>query len=90
MEIKNRYVQVYLFLWIMGMCMYAHPLKCQSVIPAPLKMERGIGSFPLSGGVRLYTGICGGRCGIVEKQSEGIACGLEASEEERRTEYRVD
>ena len=36
--------------------MYAHPLKCQSVIPAPLKMERGTGSFPLSGGVRLYTG----------------------------------
>lgn len=56
MEIKNRYVQAYLFLWIMGMCMYAHPLKCQSVIPAPLKMERGTGSFPLSGGVRLYTG----------------------------------
>lgn len=48
MDIRKRYTKVCLFLWVIGMCFCAHPIKAQSVIPVPLKMEQGTGSFLLS------------------------------------------
>ena len=54
MNIRNRYAKVCLFLWVLGMCLTAHSLKAQSVIPVPLKMEQGTGCFLLSETTRLY------------------------------------
>lgn len=48
MNIRKRYTKVCLFLWVIGMCLCAHPINAQSVIPVPLKMEQGTGSFLLS------------------------------------------
>lgn len=45
MNIRKRYTKVCLFLWVIGMCLCAHPINAQSVIPVPLKMEQGTGSF---------------------------------------------
>lgn len=59
MSIRNRYTKVCLFLWVFGMCLCAHPLKGQSVIPVPLKMEQGTGSFLLSEKTKLYTNLQG-------------------------------
>lgn len=57
MSVRNRYTKVCLFLWVIGMCLCAHPVKAQSVIPVPMKMEQGAGSFLLNGNTRLYTNI---------------------------------
>lgn len=59
MNIRNRYTKVCLFLWVIGMCFAAHPVKAQSVIPAPLKMKQGTGSFLLTGNTKLYTNVKG-------------------------------
>lgn len=59
MNIRNRCSEVCFFLWIIGMCLCAHPLKAQSVIPVPLKMEQGTGSFLLSENTKLYTNLQG-------------------------------
>ena len=48
MNIRKEYTKVCLFLCILGMCFHAHPILAQSVIPVPLKMEKGTGSFLLS------------------------------------------
>lgn len=59
MNIRKEYTKVCLFLWILGMCFFAHPLKAQTVIPVPLKMEQGTGSFLLSEKTKLYTNLQG-------------------------------
>ena len=66
MNIRNRYAKVCLFLWILGMCLTAHSLKAQSVIPVPLKMEKGTGFFLLSEKTRLYTNLQGGEAKLWE------------------------
>lgn len=59
MNIRNRCTKVCLFLCIWGMCLAAHPLKAQSVIPVPLKVEQGAGSFLLTEKTKLYTNLQG-------------------------------
>jgi len=59
MNIRNRHAKVCLFLWILGMCLAVHPIKAQSVIPVPLKMEQGAGFFFLSEKTKLYTNLEG-------------------------------
>ena len=59
MNIRKRYTKVCLFLWVIGMCLCAHPINAQSVIPVPLKMEQGTGSFLLSEKTKLYTNLQG-------------------------------
>lgn len=66
MNIRNRYAKVCLFLWVLGMCLTAHSLKAQSVIPVPLKMEQGTGSFLLSEKTKLYTNLQGGEAQLLE------------------------
>lgn len=66
MNMRNRYAKVCLFLWILGMCLTAHSLKAQSVIPVPLKMEQGTGSFLLSEKTKLYTNLQGGEAQLLE------------------------
>lgn len=66
MNIRKRYAKVCLFLWILGMCLLAHPIKAQSVIPVPLKMEQGTGSFLLSEKTKLYTNLQGGEAQLWE------------------------
>lgn len=66
MNIRKRYTKVCLFLWILGMCLLAHPIKAQSVIPVPLKMEQGTGSFLLSEKTKLYTNLQGGEAQLWE------------------------
>jgi len=66
MNIRKEYTKVCLFLWILGMCIHAHPILAQSVIPAPLKMEQGTGSFLLSEKTRLYTNLQGGEAKLWE------------------------
>jgi hexosaminidase len=48
------------------MCLTAHSLKAQSVIPVPLKMEQGTGSFLLSEKTKLYTNLQGGEAQLLE------------------------
>ena len=59
MNIRKRYTKVCLFLWVIGMCLCAHPINAQSVTPVPLKMEQGTGSFLLSEKTKLYTNLQG-------------------------------
>ncbi|GAB6866949.1 glycoside hydrolase family 20 protein [Bacteroides acidifaciens] len=66
MNMRNRYAKVCLFLWVLGMCLTAHSLKAQSVIPVPLKMEQGMGSFLLSEKTKLYTNLQGGEAQLLE------------------------
>ena len=66
MNIRKEYTKVCLFLWILGMCIHAHPILAQSVIPAPLKMEQGTGFFLLSEKTRLYTNLQGGEAELWE------------------------
>ncbi len=66
MSMRNRYAKVCLFLWVLGMCLTAHSLKAQSVIPVPLKMEQGTGSFLLSEKTKLYTNLQGGEAQLLE------------------------
>lgn len=66
MNIKDIYTKVCLFLWVIGMCLVAHPVQAQSVIPAPLKMEQGTGSFLLTGNTKLYTNIKGEEALLLE------------------------
>ena len=66
MSMSNRYAKVCLFLWVLGMCLTAHSLKAQSVIPVPLKMEQGTGSFLLSEKTKLYTNLQGGEAQLLE------------------------
>lgn len=51
---------------IAGICAFASPLQAQSVIPVPLKMEQGTGSFLLSGKTKLYTNLQGEEARLLE------------------------
>lgn len=66
MDIRNRYAKVCLFLWVLGMCLTAHSLKAQSVIPVPLKMEQGTGCFLLSENTKLYINLQGLEAQLLE------------------------
>ncbi|MDC2642343.1 family 20 glycosylhydrolase, partial [Bacteroides ovatus] len=64
--------KVCLFLWILGMCFHAHPILAQSVIPVPLKMEQGTGSFLLSEKTKLYTNLQGGEAELWENYLKAL------------------
>ena len=66
MNIRNRYAKVCLFLGVLGMCLTAHSLKAQSVIPVPLKMEQGTGCFLLSENTKLYINLQGLEAQLLE------------------------
>ena len=66
MNIRNRYAKVCLFLWVLGLCLSAHSLKAQSVIPVPLKMEQGTGCFLLSENTKLYINLQGLEAQLLE------------------------
>ena len=66
MNIRNRYAKVCFFLWVLGMCLTAHSLKAQSVIPVPLKMEQGTGCFLLSENTKLYINLQGLEAQLLE------------------------
>ena len=72
MNIRKRYTKVCLFLWVIGMCLCAHPINAQSVIPVPLKMEQGTGSFLLSEKTKLYTNIQGGEARLLESYLQAL------------------
>ena len=72
MNIRKRYTKVCLFLWILGMCFHAHPILAQSVIPVPLKMEQGTGSFLLSEKTKLYTNLQGGEAELWENYLKAL------------------
>ena len=72
MNIRNRCTKVCLFLWVLGMCFAAHPLHAQSVIPVPLKIEQGTGSFLLSEKTKLYTNIQGGEARLLESYLQAL------------------
>lgn len=76
MNIRKRYTKVCLFLWILGMCLLAHPIKAQSVIPVPLKMEQGAGSFLLSEKTKLYTNLQGGEAQLWENYLQTLPVSL--------------
>ena len=72
MNIRKEYSKVCLFLWILGMCFHAHPILAQSVIPVPLKMEQGTGSFLLSEKTKLYTNLQGGEAELWENYLKAL------------------
>ena len=72
MNIRKEYPKVCLFLWILGMCFHAHPIWAQSVIPVPLKMEQGTGSFLLSEKTKLYTNLQGGEAELWENYLKAL------------------
>ena len=72
MNIRKEYPKVCLFLWIWGMCFHAHPILAQSVIPVPLKMEQGTGSFLLSEKTKLYTNLQGGEAELWENYLKAL------------------
>ena len=85
MNIRKEYPKVCLFLWILGMCFHAHPILAQSVIPVPLKMEKGTGSFLLSEKTRLYTNLQGGEAKLWEKYLKALPVQLkEARKKDRK------
>ena len=72
MNIRKEYPKVCLFLWILGMCFHAHPILAQSVIPVPLKVEQGTGSFLLSEKTKLYTNLQGGEAELWENYLKAL------------------
>ena len=72
MNIRKEYPKVCLFLWILGMCFHAHPILAQSVIPVPLIMEQGTGSFLLSEKTKLYTNLQGGEAELWENYLKAL------------------
>ena len=76
MNIRNRCTKVCLFLWILGMCLVVHPIKAQSVIPVPLKMERGADYFFLSEKTKLYTNLEGEEARLWENCLQALPVSL--------------
>ena len=72
MKIRKEDPKVWLFLWILGMCFHAHPILAQSVIPVPLEMEQGTGSFLLSEKTKLYTNLQGGEAELWENYLKAL------------------
>ena len=54
------------------MCFHAHPILAQSVIPVPLEMEQGTGSFLLSEKTKLYTNLQGGEAELWENYLKAL------------------
>ena len=79
MNIRKEYPKVCLFLWILGMCFHAHPILAQSVIPVPLKMEQGTGSFLLSEKTKLYTNLQGGEAELWENYLKALPVQLKGA-----------
>ena len=77
MNIRNRYAKVCLFLWVLGMCLTAHSLKAQSVIPVPLKMEQGTGCFLLSENTKLYINLQGLEAQLLENCLQAVPVDLQ-------------
>ena len=85
MNIRKEYTKVCLFLCILGMCFHAHPILAQSVIPVPLKMEKGTGSFLLSEKTRLYTNLQGREAKLWENYLKALPVQLkEARKKDRK------
>ena len=85
MNIRKEYTKVCLFLCILGMCFHAHPILAQSVIPVPLKMEKGTGSFLLSEKTRFYTNLQGGEAKLWENYLKALPVQLkEARKKDRK------
>ena len=76
MNIRNRHAKVCLFLWILGMCLVVHPIKAQSVIPVPLKMEQGADYFFLSEKTKLYTNLEGEEARLWENCLQALPVSL--------------
>ena len=76
MNIRNRYAKVCLFLWILGMCLAVHPIKAQSVIPVPLKMDQGADYFFLSEKTKLYTNLEGEEARLWENCLQALPVSL--------------
>ena len=76
MNIRNRHAKVCLFLWILGMCLAVHPVKAQSVIPVPLKMEQGADYFFLSEKTKLYTNLEGEEARLWENCLQALPVSL--------------
>lgn len=76
MNIRNRHAKVCLFLWILGMCLAVYPVKAQSVIPVPLKMEQGTGFFFLSEKTKLYTNLEGEEARLWENCLQALPVSL--------------
>ena len=72
MNIRKEYPKVCILLWILGMGFHAHPILAQSVIPVPLKMEQGTGSFLLSEKTKLYTNLQGGEAELWENYLKAL------------------
>ena len=88
MNIRNRCTKVCLFLWVLGMCFAAHPLHAQSVIPVPLKIEQGTGSFLLSEKTKLYTNIQGGEARLLESYLQALPVHLKKGK--KKDTFSVD
>ena len=86
MNIRKEYPKVCLFLWILGMCFHAHPILAQSVIPVPLKMEQGTGSFLLSEKTKLYTNLQGGEAELWENYLKALPVQLKEARMKDRTQ----
>lgn len=76
MNIRNRHAKVCLFLWILGMCLAVYPIKAQSVIPVPLKMEQGADYFFLSEKTKLYTNLEGEEARLWENCLQALPVSL--------------
>ena len=90
MNIRKEYPKVCLFLWILGMCFHAHPILAQSVIPVPLKMEQGTGSFLLSEKTKLYTNLQGGEAELWENYLKALPVQLKEARMKDRKQMLLD
>ena len=68
----KRYFKACLFLWLLGICFQTYPLHAQSVIPIPLTMEQGTGSFLLSEKTKLYTNLRGEEAQLLKSYLQTI------------------
>lgn len=85
MNIRNRHAKVCLFLWILGMCLAVYPIKAQSVIPVPLKMEQGAGFFFLSEKTKLYTNLEGEEARLWDNCLQALPVSLKKGSKKGRT-----
>lgn len=76
MNIKNRFTKVCLILCLFGMCLGAHPAIAQSIIPVPLKMEQGTGSFLLAEKAVFYTNLKGDEARLMKDYLKALPFAL--------------
>lgn len=85
MNIRSKTTKVCFFLWIIGMCLLAHPVKAQSVIPIPLSMEKGTGSFLFSEKTKLYTNLQGEEAVLLENYLRTLPTHLQKGKKKDKT-----